>query len=483
MDTREVSSRVARGDGAAIMDPAVVDIEGMAQLIARYPSQGPRYTSYPTAVEFTDAFGESDLIACLERSRTDNADADLSIYLHLPFCQHLCFYCGCNKVLTRNAARGVTYLSSLYREMDLWRRHLGGDRRIRQMHLGGGTPTFFTLSQLEDLVENVGRRFRLDAEAGHDYSIEIDPRTVDVAYVRALADIGFNRLSIGVQDFDPDVQRAVHRVQDADEVEALVAAARTRGIDSINFDLIYGLPRQNVDSFGRTLERVIECLPDRLSVYQYAHLPERFAPQRRIVESELPSLDTRMALHQLTIDMLSRAGYVYIGMDHFARPGDSLVRAMEDGSLRRSFQGYTTHRDHELVGMGVSSIGEIGGCLYQNAKTLEQYYAAVDAGSLAVERGVTVTRDDHVRRDVIMDVMCHGVVDKQRFAAQTGTDFDDYFREIGSGLKTMVADGLVRVTPSDIIVTARGRFMLRNIAMLFDRYRGSPGAARFSRTV
>ncbi len=460
-----------------------VDISEMERLLSRYPSQGPRYTSYPTAMEFSDSFGLDELTTALVNSSPECATDALSLYLHLPFCQHLCFYCGCNKVLTRNSEKGKVYLSYLLKEMDLWQEHLGSGRRIHQLHLGGGTPTFFDPDQLSRLMENIGRRFHLDTAGDHDYSIEIDPRTVDPDYIRTLSDIGFNRISVGVQDFDPDVQRAVHRIQDADRISELVDVARDCGIGSINFDLIYGLPKQSVDSFRRTLERVIDCLPDRLSIYQYAHLPDRFPAQRRIADAELPTLDTRMALQQLTIEVLCEAGYVYVGMDHFARPDDSLVKAMRDGTLRRSFQGYTTHKDHELVGMGVSSIGELGGCLYQNAKTLDAYYELLDRDEMPVERGVVVTEDDRIRRDVIMDVMCHGLVDKQSFEMENGVPFNDYFQEIDPMLSMMTKDGLLNVTTACIRITGKGRSMLRNIAMLFDRYRGSGSANEFSRTV
>ncbi len=460
------------------------DSTEIRELVSRYPSMGPRYTSYPTAVDFVDGFGEADLARSLDQPDGADPAGDLSIYLHLPFCQHLCFYCGCNKVLTRNRERGIEYLDVLYREMDLWRARLGGARRVRQFHLGGGTPTFFDSGQIRSLVEQVGRRFSLDHDdPDHDFSIEIDPRTVDTADVGALADIGFNRFSIGVQDFDPDVQKAVHRVQDAGHIAALVAGARSAGVRSINFDLIYGLPLQTVGSFRRTIEQVIECLPDRLSIYQYAHLPERFAPQRRIDAATLPSVEDRLALQQLTIDMLSEAGYVHIGMDHFALPNDPLVKALDDGSLRRSFQGYTTHSDCELLGMGVSAIGELGDCLYQNRKDLPAYYAAVNAGHLPLERGIAISKDDRVRRAVIMDIMCHGKVDKVAFAAAHGMTFEAAFPEAREGLTRMAEDGLVESGERLLSVTPRGRFLVRNVAMLFDRYRGTDAPARFSRTV
>ena len=419
--------------------PSLVRFAELQSLLGRYPASGPRYTSYPTAADFSTDFSASDLDRSIAFSNVQNrrseAARDLSVYLHLPFCEHLCFYCGCNKVLTRNRGKGVDYLGHLFREMELWRARLEGERTVRQLHLGGGTPTFFDVTQIRQVTERLGQCFNLvPANPDRDYSIEIDPRTVDAAYVAELVEVGFNRMSIGVQDFDPDVQEAVHRLQDADHVARLVESARACGVGSLNLDLIYGLPRQSVDSFRRTLARVVECSPDRLSIYQYAHLPERFPAQQRIVEAELPDVETRLALQQLTTDTLAEAGYVHIGMDHFARPEDPLVSAMGDGTLKRSFQGYTTHGDCELLGMGVSSIGEIGDCLYQNSKQLDAYYESVDAGRLAVERGIRMDTDDHVRKSVIMDIMCHGEVDRGAFRETHGIGFDEYFPEVGEGL-------------------------------------------------
>ena len=327
---RQAAPRQVAPRQAGSFRPDEVDITDLQALLDRYPASGPRYTSYPTAADFSTAFDGADLDSSIARSNSVNhaqGDAgDLSVYLHMPFCEHLCFYCGCNKVLTRNRAKGVEYLDYLFREMDLWHGRLTGERTVRQFHLGGGTPTFFTLEQIRRVMEQLGRCFSLASDPQRDYSIEIDPRTVDSTYVAALVEAGFNRLSIGVQDFDPDVQAAVHRRQDADRVAEIVDTARARGAGSINFDLIYGLPRQSVSSFRRTLQRVIDCLPDRLSIYQYAHLPERFPAQRRILTEELPGVETRLALQQLTMDTLAGAGYVHIGMDHFALPGDPLVR-------------------------------------------------------------------------------------------------------------------------------------------------------------
>lgn len=461
-----------------------IDLGFIDQLAGRYQETGPRYTSYPTVIEFSDKFSEDDLLGYLEVSNRQSAPADLSLYLHLPFCSHLCFYCGCNKVVTRNQSKARTYLDFLFREMEYYGELVDPQREIRQLHFGGGTPTFYDVEQIAAILKGLDSRFRLVSDQYRDYSIEIDPRTVDHNYIQDLSSLGFNRISLGVQDFDPDVQKAVHRIQSAHSVIRLVEQARADGIKSVNFDLIYGLPRQTLKSFTSTLDQVIDAAPDRISVYHYAHLPERFPAQKRIIESELPTKRTRLDLQKLTIEMLLDAGYVYIGMDHFARPNDPLVQAMQDGSLRRSFQGYTTHMECELIGMGVSAIGELDGCMYQNAKTLDEYYADIEQGQLPIRKGVALTEDDKIRKHVIMEVMCHGQINKRAFQAETALHFDEYFsRELGD-LVRLGEDNLIQQEPDKISVTTEGRYMLRNIAMVFDRYRNDPNThTGFSKTV
>ena len=461
-----------------------IDLGFIDQLAGRYKDTGPRYTSYPTVVEFSDQFSEDDLLPHLEVSNRQSEPADLSLYLHLPFCSHLCFYCGCNKVVTRNQSKARTYLAFLFREMEYYGELVDSQREIRQLHFGGGTPTFYDVEQIAAILQGLDSRFRLVSDRYRDYSIEIDPRTVDHNYIQDLSSLGFNRISLGVQDFDAEVQKAVHRIQSAHSVIRLVEQARADGINSINFDLIYGLPKQTLKSFTSTLNQVIDAAPDRISVYHYAHLPDRFPAQKRILESDLPTKRTRLDLQKLTIEMLLEAGYVYIGMDHFARPNDPLVQAMHDGSLRRSFQGYTTHMECELIGMGVSAIGELEGCMYQNAKTLDEYYADIEQGQLPVRKGIALSNDDKIRKRVIMEVMCHGQIDKCAFQAETALDFDGYFsRELGD-LASLSADDLIHHEPDKISVTTQGRYMLRNIAMVFDRYRNNPNTyAGFSKTV
>jgi len=461
-----------------------VELEFIDRLVGRYKGTGPRYTSYPTVIEFSEHFAEEDLLGYLEISNQKQIPADLSLYLHLPFCSHLCFYCGCNKVVTKNQSKARTYLDYLFREIAYYGDLVDSKRAVRQLHFGGGTPTFYDVEQIAAILEGLDEQFYMVSDPSRDYSIEIDPRTVDHNYIQDLASLGFNRISLGVQDFDPEVQKAVHRIQDERTVNRLVEQARSDGIGSINFDLIYGLPKQTIQSFSRTLDRVIESSPDRISVYQYAHLPERFTAQKRINESDLPNTRTRLDLQKLTIEKLLGAGYVYIGMDHFAKPNDPLVKAMSDGSLRRSFQGYTTHMDCELIGMGVSAIGELEGCMYQNAKTLDEYYMDMEAGKLPVRKGVVLSREDKIRKQVIMDVMCHGRVDKRAFRTRYEDDFDLYFADEQPALDKLYSDGLVDYGPEHISVTEQGRYMLRNIAMVFDRYRNSlTSETRFSKTV
>lgn len=441
------------------------------RLLHKYPEVGPRYTSYPTAVELRDDFDPAELIDSLESSNESMIPKDLSIYIHLPFCRRLCFYCGCNKIVTRNEQKGQDYLKRLAKEVDLLGQVMDTDRRVMQLHLGGGTPTFFSIAQLDAMLDHLSRRFFMVYHADRDYSIEIDPRTIDRGYIHALSAIGFNRISIGIQDFDGDVQRAIHRVQQRQHIADLVGEARESAIRSVNFDLVYGLPKQTVSGFQRTLDQVVEMDPDRVSVYQYAHMPTRFSAQRRIFDEDLPDTATRLLLQREAARVLGQAGYIHIGMDHYAKNTDSLTGALREGSIQRNFQGYTSHRNSELVGLGVSAIGDIGGYLYQNHKTLPDYYRFVDAARLPVARGLCRSEDDRIREEVIMDIMCRGEVDKAAFIDSTGQPFDQYFAHEARELSRRVADGLLTNSAASLKVTDTGRLMLRTIALVFDRYR------------
>lgn len=450
-------------------------------VLRQFDVAGPRYTSYPTADRFAEAFGPDDYAAALRERRDAGASAPpLSLYVHIPFCESLCYYCACNKVVTRHHERATQYLAYLARETRLQAAQLGRCAAVSQLHLGGGTPTFLSDSELGELLATLRESF--DFIPGGEWSIEIDPRTVDATRLANLAALGFNRLSFGVQDFDPEVQKAVHRIQPAHQVFGLMADARALGFKSINADLIYGLPRQNDASFERTMAQVCELRPDRIALYAYAHLPERFKPQRRIAAEELPDAAARVRMLSRAIATLSDAGYVYIGMDHFALPDDPLAVAKRQGRLQRDFQGYSTQPEGDLVALGVSAIGRIGASYSQNAKTLESYYDLLDQGRLPVVRGLALAPDDVLRRAVIMAVMCRGRVVFDAIGEAHRIDFRHYFAAEIAALGPLAAQGLVRVGDHDIEVTAQGWFVVRAIAMVFDRYcRGN--RTRFSRVV
>ena len=393
-------------------------------LLRRFDVPGPRYTSYPTADRFVEAFNESDYVQALEQRRVGSLALPLSLYIHIPFCESLCYYCACNKVITKHHSKAAEYLRYLSRELELQVQHFGRGHHVSQMHLGGGTPTFLSDAELEDLVAMVRRQFTL--VPGGEYSVEVDPRTVTEARLQHLYRLGFNRLSFGVQDFDPTVQKAVHRIQPARQVFDLVAAARGLGFESVNVDLIYGLPQQTPESFRHTLEQVRTLRPDRIALYAYAHLPARFKPQRRIISAELPSPADKLSMLSISLDLFSEAGYVYVGMDHFALPDDALAVAKRQGRLHRNFQGYSTQPDCDLIALGVSAIGRIGATYSQNAKTLEEYYDALDQGRLPIVRGLALNRDDVLRRSVIMALMCQGHVDFESVGLAHLIDFPRY---------------------------------------------------------
>ncbi|MDQ2701873.1 MAG: oxygen-independent coproporphyrinogen III oxidase [Pseudomonadota bacterium] len=457
-----------------------------AGLLRSYDRPGPRYTSYPTAPQFSTGFGEDALRAAVADSNGDPIPRRLSLYVHVPFCMSPCFYCGCNRIITRDLARGEAYLVRLYREIALTAALFDRDREVIQLHLGGGTPNFLSPTQLRELVDTLRSHFRFSDSPARDLSIELDPRYTNAADVLALGRIGFNRASFGVQDFDPAVQEAVNRIQSVEETRAVVDACREGGFRSVNIDLIYGLPKQNVEGFARTLDTVLEMRPDRLAVYSYAHLPELFKAQKQIEAADLPDAATKLSLLQLAIEKLTAAGYVYIGMDHFALPDDDLARAQERGSLHRNFMGYTTHADSDLIGLGVSAISHVGNSFSQNPRDLPSWQIALDDGRLPVFRGMRLDEDDVLRADLIQQLMCQGEIPVTALERRHAIVFADYFADAIARLQPMVADGLVRIDPDRITATTQGRLLLRNIAMCFDRYleRPADGAApRFSRAI
>ncbi|AKU67657.1 coproporphyrinogen III oxidase [Ottowia sp. oral taxon 894] len=456
------------------------------ELIRRFDVSGPRYTSYPTADRFVEAFGMDDYVRALEQRRQGPAAAalarPLSIYVHLPFCESLCYYCACNKIITKHHERAAPYLALLRREVELHVQHMGRGAAVSQLHLGGGTPTFLSNEELAWLMDLLRSHFTF--QDGGEYSIEVDPRTVTAERLESLRQLGFNRLSFGVQDFDPDVQKAVHRVQPAEQVFALVASARRIGFDSVNVDLIYGLPKQNPQSFARTLEQVCELRPDRIALYAYAHLPERFKPQRRIIMIDLPLPDAKVSMLASALKTFMQAGYVYIGMDHFALPEDALAIAKRQGRLHRNFQGYSTQPDCDLVGLGVSAIGKVGATYSQNVKTLDEYQYLIDQGRLPVARGLALSRDDILRRSVIMALMCQGEVLFESIELAHLIDFRQYFAAEMEQMREMQQQGLVSISDSSIQVTPLGWFFVRGVAMVFDKYlQADRTRARFSKII
>jgi oxygen-independent coproporphyrinogen-3 oxidase len=454
------------------------------ELLQRYDVAGPRYTSYPTADRFVEAFGEADYLQALEQRR-DGLGAKaypLSLYVHIPFCESLCYYCACNKIITKHHERGAEYLRYLEREVDLNIAHLGQGQMVSQLHLGGGSPTFLSDAELTQLMTMLRRNFQF--APGGEYSVEIDPRTVTRQRLGHLAELGFNRLSFGVQDFEPAVQKAVHRIQPAEQVFDLVAAARELGFESVNADLIYGLPMQTPETFERTLEKITQLRPDRIALYAYAHLPERFKPQRRIHTQDLPPAASKLVMLSSAMRVLVEAGYVYVGMDHFALPNDALAVAKRQGRLHRNFQGYSTQPDCDLIALGVSSIGRVGPTFSQNVKTLDEYYDLLNQGRLPVARGMALSRDDLVRRTVIMALMCQGSVLFESVELSHLVDFKQYFAPEMEVMATMQAQGLLTIDDTGIHVTELGWFFVRGVAMVFDKYlQADKNRARFSKII
>ena len=453
-----------------------------AEMLQKYDVSGPRYTSYPTADRFVEAFTEGAYKLALEHRRVGGLALPLSIYVHIPFCESLCFFCACNKIVTKHHERSVEYLRYLSREIDMHIQHLGAGQTISQLHLGGGSPTFFSDAELSELMSMIRRNFVL-ADGG-EYSIEVDPRTVNDARLAHLRALGFNRLSFGVQDFDEEVQKAVHRIQPAEQVFSLVETARRLQFESVNVDLIYGLPKQTPESFARTLAQIVDLRPDRIALYAYAHLPERFKPQRRISEYELPAASAKIAMLSDALAALIGAGYVYVGMDHFALPDDALAVAKRQGRLHRNFQGYSTQPDCDLISLGVSAIGRVGATYSQNAKTLEEYYDYIDRGRFPVVRGLALSRDDLVRRAVIMAIMCQGQLQYESIELAYMIDFKTYFSSELLALQALQDNGMVVLEDSGLQVTEMGWFFVRAVAMLFDRYlQTDRNRARFSKII
>lgn len=449
-------------------------------LIKKYDKSGPRYTSYPTAPQFTTSYTAETLQNCIERSNTEMIPAPLSLYIHIPYCDTICYYCACNKIITKNHSVSNEYLDLLEAEMQILAPLFDPDRELEQLHLGGGTPTFLNDEELITLMRLIEENFKIAETC--EMSIEIDPRKVTNETLELLTNIGFNRISLGVQDFDEKVQQAVNRIQSYELVEERLAKARSLNIKSINMDLIYGLPFQTVETFEQTLDKVIVLKPDRLSIFNYAHLPERFKPQRRINEDDLPSPAEKLKIFELTMNKLQQAGYVYIGMDHFALEDDSMVKAQKEGSLQRNFQGYSTHAHTDLVAIGVSSIGSIFDSYSQNSSNMDEYREMVTAGNLPIVRGLVMTADDRLRKQVINQLICHFKLDIEMIEAHWEINFKSYFKSEIKQLERMVEDGLIKLDDKSICVETRGRLLIRNICMVFDKYM-KDNVVKFSKVI
>jgi oxygen-independent coproporphyrinogen-3 oxidase len=454
-------------------------------LIARYDVNGPRYTSYPAAPQFHAGFGEAQLRAAAHASNEDPIPRPLSLYVHVPFCLSPCFYCGCTRIITRDKGRTPIYMQRLFREIELTAPLFDRDRSVLQLHFGGGTPNFLDAGQMSELLETLAQHFSFSRDPRREFGIELDPRFCDAAYVHALAPLGFNRVSVGIQDFDPEVQAAVNRIQSVAQTRAVLDAARESGFRSTSVDLIYGLPKQTLAGFARTLDEVIALQPDRVAAYAYAHLPKLFKAQNQIHAADLPDTATRLRLLGLTVEKLTDAGYRYIGMDHFARADDELARALEAGTLQRNFQGYSTFGGCDLIGLGMSAISHVGASFSQNARDLPNYYAALDAGRLPVMRGLALNEDDVIRADAITHLMCNGHLDIAAFEARHSLDFQAYFAATLRSLRKLARDDLVQITPQSLLVSARGRYLLRHVAMCFDAYLAHEAtpAVRYSRAL
>ncbi|MCP3750969.1 oxygen-independent coproporphyrinogen III oxidase [Pseudomonas sp. SBB6] len=452
-----------------------------SDLIRRYDLAGPRYTSYPTAVQLHSEVGSFDLLHALRDSR--RAVRPLSIYVHVPFCANICYYCACNKVITKDRGRAAPYLQRLEQEIQLIACHLDPKQTVEQLHFGGGTPTFLSHVELRQLMAHLRQHFNLLEDDSGDYGIEIDPREADWSTMGLLRELGFNRVSLGVQDLDPLVQRAINRLQSLEQTRAIIEAARTLQFRSINLDLIYGLPKQTPEGFARTVEEVIKLQPDRLSVFNYAHLPERFMPQRRIDSADLPAPAAKLEMLHNTIEQLTAAGYVYIGMDHFALPDDELAIAQEESTLQRNFQGYTTHGHCDLIGLGVSAISQIGDLYCQNSSDLTTYQDTLSSAQLATSRGLICSEDDRLRRALIQQLICHFELDFATIERAFTIDFRGYFNDQWPALQAMHKDGLIELSNEGIKVLPAGRLLVRSVCMVFDAYLDLHNRQRFSRVI
>ncbi len=452
-------------------------------LLKKYDRPGPRYTSYPTAPLFNESFTARDYRQAIVESNAPGSRSDLSLYFHFPFCDTLCYFCGCTMMVTRDRDRIEEYLRYLRKEIDLAAPLIASGRRVTQLHWGGGTPTHLTPGQLLEIAEYIKGAFRVDTEI--EMSVEVDPRELTEQHLEVLRHVGFNRVSMGIQDFDPRVQHAVNRVQSEDLISTVYGWAKGLDFQSINFDLIYGLPFQTVPSFRTTVHEVLTYKPDRIAVFNYAHVP-RLKPHQKLIHTEdLPTPDQKLQILKMTIEEITSHGYVYIGMDHFAKPQDELTLAQREKSLYRNFQGYSTKSGADLYGFGMSSISHFGDVYAQNFKTLKEYYAALDAGTLPTHVGYRMTEDDRIRKHVIMRLMCDLELDKGNVERLFGIEFDEYFESSLLEIRQFVEDGLVALTPSCIKINGAGRLLLRNIAMCFDAYLGTMQKEKpvFSRTV
>ncbi len=468
--------------------PLVPSVEFDAALIRKLNQMGPRYTSYPTADRFSRDFAGADYAQAVARMRAGGKAAPLSLYVHIPFCESLCYYCACNKIITQDRDKAVLYLDYLKREIAMQGQLLDGVNRIEQLHFGGGTPTYLSDAQMDDLMACLRRWFDFAPDELGEYSVEVDPRTVTPERIRTLRAQGFNRISLGVQDFDAEVQKAVNRIQPEAETVAIIDAARAAGFRSISVDLIYGLPKQTPATMVPTLDKVVAANPDRIAIYNYAHMPHLFKSQRLIVAADLPGPDAKLEMLRLCIERLGAAGYVYIGMDHFAKPEDDLAVSQREGKLHRNFQGYSTHAEADMVALGVSGISALGGCYSQNEKTLSGYYAGLDEERLPIARGITLNEDDLLRRDIIGRLMCDFELAFADVAPPAGAGFADYFAAELLALAPLAADGLLDIGADGLRVSLKGRLLIRNICMVFDRYLGraashGPAPQRYSKTI
>lgn len=451
-----------------------------SDLIRRYNVNGPRYTSYPTALQFGD-FHPDELKSAIVNS--PSKDRDLSLYVHLPFCAKLCYYCACNKIVTRKREPAVEYLHLLEKELSLIAPFFKG-RFISQLHWGGGTPTFLEDAQISSLMQAIRTHFKFRNDVTGEFSIEVDPRTVNADRIAHLREEGFNRLSLGIQDFEPTVQKAVNRIQSYEDTKDVIEAARLSGFRSISVDLIYGLPFQHYASFKNTLNQVVSFRPDRISIYNYAHLPDRFSPQKRILVSDLPQPEEKLRILELCIELLTASGYVYIGMDHFALPNDELTIAQRDGTLQRNFQGYSTFADCDLLALGITAISHIGNTYSQNVKDMDEYRNYLNAGRFPVGKGLVIDDDDQVRKQVINELICNFKLRFRALEEKFNIIFSDYFADEMYSLKSMIDDGLIVVDADTVTVTSKGRLFIRNICMVFDRYiTDAASEKRFSKAV